>query len=109
MGGGKEKDKTGEKAKNEGKTAKQKASTKIEKEKNREDNKSLVEGSRESIIPRIKQYLAEVRSEAGKIVWPDKKITLGTTGVVVVLVMLISFYLGIVDLVLGKMIEFILG
>ncbi len=109
MGGGREKDKAGEKAKSEGKTAKQKASTKIEKEKKPEDSKSLVEGARESIIPRIKQYFAEVRAEALKIVWPDKKITLGTTGVVVVLVILISFYLGIVDLVLGKMIEFILG
>ena len=57
---------------------------------------------------RIKQFINEVKVEFGKIVWPDRKHTVGSTGVVVVLVMLIAIYLGAVDLVLGKFVGYIL-
>jgi len=55
-------------------------------------------------ISRIKEFSQEVKSEFHKIAWPDKKHTLATTGVVVILVFLVSFYLGTVDLLLGKLI-----
>jgi len=57
---------------------------------------------------RIKEFAGEVKNEFGKIVWPAKKQTVGTTAVVVVLVMIISFYLGAVDLLLGKVIGYVL-
>jgi preprotein translocase subunit SecE len=50
----------------------------------------------------IKKFIDEVKIEFSKIVWPDKKMTLGLTGVVVVLTIVISIYLGSVDLLLGK-------
>lgn len=50
----------------------------------------------------IKKFVEEVKVEFLKIVWPDKKMTLGLTGVVVVLTIVISIYLGAVDLLLGK-------
>lgn len=50
----------------------------------------------------IKKFIDEVKVEFSKIVWPDKKMTLGLTGVVVVLTVVISIYLGSVDLLLGK-------
>jgi preprotein translocase subunit SecE len=50
----------------------------------------------------IKKFIEEVKVEFLKIVWPDKKMTLGLTGVVVVLTVVISIYLGSVDLLLGK-------
>ncbi len=50
----------------------------------------------------IKKFIEEVKVEFLKIVWPDKKMTLGLTGVVVVLTIIISIYLGAVDLLLGK-------
>jgi len=50
----------------------------------------------------IKKFVEEVKAEFLKIVWPDKKMTLGLTGVVVVLTIVISIYLGAVDLLLGK-------
>ncbi len=50
----------------------------------------------------IKKFVEEVKVEFLKIVWPDKKMTLGLTGVVVVLTIVISIYLGSVDLLLGK-------
>jgi preprotein translocase subunit SecE len=52
----------------------------------------------------IKQFIDEVKVEFLKIVWPDKKMTLGLTGVVVVLTIVISIYLGSVDLLLGKVV-----
>ncbi|TKB23587.1 preprotein translocase subunit SecE [Desulfopila sp. IMCC35006] len=52
----------------------------------------------------IKKFIEEVKVEFLKIVWPDKKMTLGLTGVVVVLTIVISIYLGSVDLLLGKLV-----
>jgi preprotein translocase subunit SecE len=52
----------------------------------------------------IKKFVLEVKVEFGKIVWPDKKMTLGLTGVVVVMAIVLSFYLGSIDLVIGKIV-----
>lgn len=57
-----------------------------------------------SQVARVKEFAAGVKSEFGKIVWPTRKHTMGSTVVVVIFVILISFYLGAVDLVLGKII-----
>jgi preprotein translocase subunit SecE len=57
---------------------------------------------------RIKEFSGEVKSEFKKIVWPDKKVTIGSTGVVLVLVFLVSVYLGAVDLFIGKLVSYIL-
>ncbi len=56
----------------------------------------------------IKQFSREVQSEFNKVVWPDKKVTAGLTGFVVILVFVISLYLGSVDLLLGKLVSFVL-
>ena len=57
---------------------------------------------------KIKEFAGEVKSEFNKIAWPDKKVTLGSTGVVIVLVFLVSVYLGAVDLFIGKLVSYIL-
>ncbi len=59
-------------------------------------------------VRRIKVFSADVKKEFNKITWPDKKHTMGAGGVVVVLVMLISFYLASVDLFFGKIIAAVL-
>ena len=59
-------------------------------------------------LARIKEFAGEVKSEFKKIVWPDRKVTIGSTGVVLVLVFLVSVYLGAVDLFIGKLISYIL-
>ena len=56
----------------------------------------------------IKKFVAEVKVEFFKIVWPDKKMTLGLTGIVVALTVVVSIYLGTVDLLLGKVVASIL-
>jgi len=59
-------------------------------------------------LSRIKEFAAEVQGEFGKIVWPARKQTVASTAVVLVLVMIVSIYLGAVDLFLGKIVDFIL-
>lgn len=53
----------------------------------------------------IKKFFGEVKVEFSKIVWPDKKVTMGLTGIVCVLVILVSLYLGSVDILLGKIVS----
>ena len=59
-------------------------------------------------LARVKEFSGEVKSEFKKIVWPDRKVTMGSTGVVLVLVFLVSVYLGAVDLFIGKLVSYIL-
>ncbi|MBT8330542.1 MAG: preprotein translocase subunit SecE [Desulfofustis sp.] len=56
----------------------------------------------------IKKFVEEVQAEFSKITWPDKKVTLGLTCMVVLLTFIISAYLGTVDVILGKLIGMIL-
>ncbi len=53
----------------------------------------------------IKKFIEEVKVEFTKIVWPDKKMSLGLTGIVILFTVVVSIYLGGVDLVLGKLIS----
>jgi preprotein translocase subunit SecE len=57
----------------------------------------------------VKQFLADARGELKKVTWPTKKELLSATAVVIVLVLLIAFYLGIVDLGLVKIIKHVIG
>ena len=57
----------------------------------------------------IRRFFQEVLAEFNKIVWSVKKVTAGLTGFVLVLVVIISIYLGSVDLLLGKLVTFILN
>lgn len=56
----------------------------------------------------IKKFFGEVQVEFSKIVWPDKKVTMGLTGIVVVLTIVVATYLGTVDLLLGKLVSYLL-
>lgn len=56
----------------------------------------------------IRDFYHEVVAEYKKIVWPDRKVTFGLTGFVVVLTIVLSLYLGSVDFFLGKLVTMIL-
>ena len=56
----------------------------------------------------IRTFVDEVKVEFTKIVWPEKKVTMGLTGVVIVFSILASAYLGSVDMILGKIIDSVL-
>ena len=46
--------------------------------------------------------------ELKKVAWPGRKQTMGSTVVVIVLVSLIAVFLGVIDLILGKLIQLVL-
>jgi preprotein translocase subunit SecE len=57
----------------------------------------------------IKQFLSDAKGELKKVTWPTRKELLSATAVVIALVLLIAFYLGIVDLGLVKIIKGVIG
>jgi preprotein translocase subunit SecE len=83
----------------------------------------VADGSRRSAVPtrrasgsKLKnkyieqalQFLREVRVELKKVTWPSRKQTIGSTVVVIVLVMILSFFLGAVDIGLSSLVGVIL-
>jgi len=56
-----------------------------------------------------RQFLADAKVELKKVTWPTRKELLSITAVVIILVLLIAFYLGIVDLGLVKIIKNVIG
>ncbi len=69
----------------------------------------LVNDNQSSLSPtQIRKFIDEVKVEFTKIVWPEKKVTIGLTGVVIVFSILASAYLGSVDMLLGKLIDSVL-
>jgi len=60
-------------------------------------------------VQNVKTFLESVKIELGKVTWPSRKETVATTGVVVVIILLISIYLGACDIVLAKLMRLILG
>jgi preprotein translocase subunit SecE len=51
------------------------------------------------------QFLVEAYQELKKVTWPNRKETLGTTGVVLVLVVILAIYLGMVDFGLSRLVR----
>lgn len=54
------------------------------------------------------QFFREVRIELKKVAWPSRTQTIGSTAVVIILVMIISFFLGLVDMGLSGLVQLIL-
>ncbi|MEA1921577.1 MAG: preprotein translocase subunit SecE [Pseudomonadota bacterium] len=60
-------------------------------------------------IAELSQYLKDSKGEMKKVTWPGRKATIGLTWVVLLVVLVISLYLGIVDLGLSKLVKLILS
>jgi preprotein translocase subunit SecE len=56
------------------------------------------------LFNRIKEFFKEVKIELKKVVFPSKDEVIGSTKVVVVLVLIIAIFLGLVDLLLSKLV-----
>jgi preprotein translocase subunit SecE len=54
------------------------------------------------------RFFKEVRAELGKVSWPSRKEVIGSTAVVLISVFILSFFLGLVDVVLNKIMSAIL-
>ncbi len=56
------------------------------------------------MFEKIKNFFREVKVELKKVVFPSREEVIGSTKVVVVLVIIVAVFLGLIDLVLSKLI-----
>ncbi len=59
-------------------------------------------------MQKLKQFLHEVRIELKKVVFPSRDELFGSTQVVIISVLIMSVFLGVVDLVLTRIIQAVL-
>jgi preprotein translocase subunit SecE len=63
---------------------------------------------KKNFLDKSLQFLREVKVELKKVTWPSRKQTIGSTIVVIVLVMIISLFLGVIDIGLSKLVQLVL-
>jgi preprotein translocase subunit SecE len=62
----------------------------------------------DNVLQKSTQFLREVKIELKKVTWPTRKQTMGSTVVVIILVAIISLFLGLVDLSLSSLVRMVL-
>jgi len=60
-------------------------------------------------VQNVKTFFESVKLELSKVTWPTRKETVATTGVVIMIVFMVSIYLGLCDVVLSKLMRLVLG
>jgi preprotein translocase subunit SecE len=71
--------------------------------------KTVIGKKKQNIIDKSLQFLREVKVELKKVTWPSRKQTIGSTVVVLILAMIISLFLGVVDMGLSGLIRVVLN
>ena len=61
------------------------------------------------LFEKVKNFLKEAKIELKKVTWPTPKQTLASTSVVIIVVVIVSLFLGIVDFGISKIIRLTLG
>jgi preprotein translocase subunit SecE len=61
-----------------------------------------------NFLDKIVQFLREVKVELKKVTWPTRKQTIGSTVVVIILVLIVSLFLGVVDIGLSNLVRVVL-
>ena len=61
------------------------------------------------MVQKLKEFLREARVEIKKVTWPDRKATTASTVVVLVVVTIVSVYLGLVDALLSQLYGLVLS
>ena len=61
------------------------------------------------LTDKIKEFFKEVKIEIKKVVFPSRDELIGSTWVVIITVLVISIFLGLVDLGLSKLVGIALG
>jgi preprotein translocase subunit SecE len=61
------------------------------------------------MLERIRQFLTEFRIEMKKVSWPSRKEIVASTGVVLLVVLFMSFLMGIADFVFSKLLRLMLS
>ena len=70
--------------------------------------KEQIEKAREA-VPRSMTFLQEVWAELKKVYWPSRKEVTAATLVVVSVVVVIAFFLGVIDLSLSRLVQLVLS
>ncbi len=92
-----------------------KGKSKAGKAKKADTRKKAVKKGDESRAPvvssmaMVRQYFREVVYEMRKVIWPTRKETIASTAVVLVIVMICGIYLGIVDFILNRFVQLLIG
>ncbi len=60
-------------------------------------------------VRKVLDFLKEARAELRKVVWPTRKETISSTYLVIVMVIIVSAFLGLVDSVLAWLVKEILS
>ena len=79
------------------------------KEKNAKTKKAAPKKDKISLGQRIKKFFKDYKSELKKIVWLQPKTTLQYTGVVLVVMIVVSAFIGALDLAFSKLLLLISG
>jgi preprotein translocase subunit SecE len=61
------------------------------------------------VIGRVREFVLEVLAEFRRVTWPSRPELVNSTVVVIVVTVVIAFFLGGVDIVLARIVEWILG
>ena len=61
------------------------------------------------MLQKIQAFFQEVSVELRKVSWPTRQQTVNATVVVIVVASIVAFFLGIVDMVLGKLVSAIMN
>ena len=69
--------------------------------------KSSQGGAVRNFMEKALQFLREVKVELKKVTWPSRKQAMGSTLVVIILVVIISLFLGVVDISLSSLIRLV--
>jgi preprotein translocase subunit SecE len=61
-----------------------------------------------SLMDRIREFIKDVRLESAKVSWPTRNELRDSTIVVIVMVILVSIFVGVVDRILGSLIALLI-
>ena len=62
-----------------------------------------------AVVTRVREFVQEVLAEFRKVTWPSRQELVNSTVVVIVVTVVLSFFLGGVDIVLARVVEWILS
>ena len=60
-------------------------------------------------VARLREFVQEVLAEFRKVTWPSRQELINSTVVVIVVTVVLAFFLGAIDIVLARAVEWILG
>ena len=60
-------------------------------------------------VARVREFVQEVLAEFRKVTWPSRQELVNSTVVVIVVTVVLSLFLGAVDIVLARVVEWILS